>query len=146
MENQAPSTPVLKRVLAITTVVLLLCAAYVGWTFFSRSQNAQKAQQAAAAQEQQRLRNTTDLVFGSGEVKILTFGLAPAHPRRGETINMCYGVSNAVSVTLEPEFKDAKPSYNHCLQVNPVKDTTYTLIAKDAKGQSVSESLTVHVH
>ncbi|MGA7410257.1 MAG: hypothetical protein WBW33_07215 [Bryobacteraceae bacterium] len=145
MENDAASTPVLRRLLVLTSVLLLMGVAYVCWIFYSRAQNEQKAQQEAAQREQQRLRSTTDLVFGSGEVKILTFGLAPAHPRRGETINMCYGVANAVSVSLEPEFKDAKPSYNHCLQVAPVKDTTYTLTAKDGKGHSVSASLTVHV-
>ncbi len=146
MQNDGTSTPVLKRLLVLSTVLLLVGAVYVGWIFYSRGHEAKRAQQEAAQKEEQRLRSTTDLVFGSGEVKILTFGLAPAHPRRGETINMCYGVANAVSVSLDPEFKDAKPSYNHCLQVAPVKDTTYTLTAKDAKGHSVSESLTVHVH
>ena len=139
-------TSVLKRLLLVTSVLLVVGVAYVGWIFYSRGQAAKRAQEEAAQREQQRLRNTTDLVFGSGEVRILTFGLSPAHPRRGETINMCYGVANAVSVSLEPEFKDAKPSYNHCLQVAPVKDTTYTLTARDAKGHSVSASLTVHVH
>ncbi len=146
MENDGTSTSTLRRLLQLTSILLLVGVAYVGWIFYSRAQEAKKAQQAAAAKEEQRLRSTTDLVFGTGEVKILTFGLEPAHPRRGETINMCYGVANAVSVSLEPEFKDAKPSYNHCLQVAPVKDTTYTLTAKDAKGHTVSESLTVHVH
>jgi hypothetical protein len=146
MDASQSSTPVLRRLLVVTTVLLLVAAAYVGWIFFSRAEDAKKAQETAAAQEQQRLRNTTDLVFGSGEVRILMFSVSPAHPRRGEAVNMCYGVANAISLTLEPHVEDTKPSYNHCLQVTPMKDTTYTLTAKDAKGHSVTESLTVHVH
>jgi hypothetical protein len=146
MENDGTSTSTLKRLVQVTAVILLVSAGYVGWILYSRAQETKAAQQAASAKEEQRLRSTTDLVFGSGEVRILGFTIDPAHPRRGETINICYGVANAVSVSLEPEFKDAKPSYNHCLQVAPVKDTTYTLTAKDNKGKSVNESLTVHVH
>ena len=146
METDGASTSTPKRMVQITSVLVLVGLGYVGWVFYSRAEETKKAEQAAAAREEQRLRRTTDLVFGSGEVRILGFSLDAAHPRRGETINVCYGVANAVSVSLEPLFKDAKPSYNHCLQVAPVKDTTYMLTAKDDKGHSVNESLTVHVH
>jgi len=58
---------------------------------------------------------------------------------------MCYGVSNAVQVKIEPEVEPIKPALSHCLEVFPKKTTTYTLKADDAKGNSKSASLTIKV-
>ena len=58
---------------------------------------------------------------------------------------MCYGVSNATAVKIEPGVEPIKPALSHCLEVFPKKTTTYTLKAEDAKGNSKSASLTITV-
>jgi hypothetical protein len=70
-----------------------------------------------------------------------------ATPRiqRGETAQICYGVANAKSVTLEPQSSKVWPSHNLCIDVKPVKTTTYTLVATGADGRNVSEQVTVEV-
>lgn len=129
--------------LPYTTVVLLIVAIYVGWTFYSRSQAAKEARDAAAAQKASRNKQVVDQIFGSGDVKLLNFSISQIHLKRGETAHLCYGVSNAVSVLIEPHVEDTKPSYNHCLEIAPKHDTTYTLTAKDKAGHIAKGSLSV---
>ena len=71
---------------------------------------------------------------------------APPRIRGGETAQVCFGVANAKSVTLEPQKSQVWPSHNLCVEVRPAKTTTYTLTATGADGQSVSQEVTVEVH
>ena len=64
---------------------------------------------------------------------------------RGETAQICYGVANATSVTLEPQSNKVWPSHNLCVDVKPVKTTTYTLTATGADGKSVTQQVTIEV-
>ena len=64
---------------------------------------------------------------------------------RGEEVDLCYGVSNAKTVTLVPQPNAVWPSYSRCVQVSPQKTTTYTLTVTDAAGNTKSASLTVEV-
>jgi hypothetical protein len=66
--------------------------------------------------------------------------------RRGETAQICFGVANAKSVTLVPQENKVWPSHNLCVDVKPVKTTTYTLTATGADGKNVSQQVTVEVH
>jgi hypothetical protein len=131
--------------LPYTTVLLLIIAIYVGWTFYSRWRDAKAAREAIAAAKAERNQQVVNQIFGSGDVKLLNFSISPVHLRRGEPTNMCYGVSNAVSVVIEPHVEDTKPSYNHCFQISPKKSTTYTLTAKDKAGHVAGGSLSVVV-
>ncbi len=109
------------------------------------------AEEAVAAKKAAQNKRVVDQVFGSGNVKLLEFSVSQLHLRRGESTNLCYGVSNAVSVTIEPHIEDTRPTYHYCLQVEPKKTTTYTLTAKDAAGHvetgiaDHSGELTIHV-
>jgi hypothetical protein len=58
---------------------------------------------------------------------------------------MCYGVSNAAKVGIEPGIEPIQPALSHCLEVFPRKTTKYTLTAKDARGNTKSASLTIRV-
>jgi len=118
---------------------------YVAWVFYSRRRDQRAAEEALAAKKAAQNQKVVDAYFGSGDVKLLQFSVGPIHLRRGDKANMCYGVSNAVSITIEPHVEDTKPSYNHCFQIAPRQTTTYTLTAKDAKGHTETGSLTVHV-
>jgi hypothetical protein len=135
-----------ERILPYTTVLLILAMLYAGWTFYSRWRDRKDAEERAAAQKAEQNKKIVDQVFGSGEIKLLNFSISPILLKRGETAHLCYGVSNAVSVTISPHVEDTKPSYNHCLDIEPRATTTYTLTAKDQAGHSQTGSLTVTVH
>jgi hypothetical protein len=131
--------------LPYTTILLVIVALYVAWIFYSRWRDKRQAEQHAAEAEAVQQKNVVDQVFGSGQVKLLNFSISPIRLHRGESARLCYGVSNAVSVIIEPHVEDTKPSYNHCLDISPGKNTTYTLTAKDKAGHVETGSLTVTV-
>lgn len=142
--SDQPDSPV-RRILPYTTVLLIAVAIYVGYIFYSRWSAGREAEKRAAEAKLRDDRFVAGLLGGAnGPVKLLTF-TAPSLAKRGETITLCYGVSNAVSVTVEPHVEDTKPSYLHCMQTVVKKETTYTLTAKDAAGHTAGGSLTVHV-
>jgi hypothetical protein len=133
------------KLLPYTTVLLLIVMAYVGWVFYSRWRDAKRAEADAAAKKAEQNKKVVDQVFGSGQVKLLNFSVSRVRLHPGETTQMCYGVSNAISVTIEPHVEDTKPSFNHCFTIAPKTDTTYTLTAKDAAGGTQTASLLVTV-
>ncbi|MFZ0595067.1 MAG: hypothetical protein WAM39_31690 [Bryobacteraceae bacterium] len=146
MAAEGEKTRILERILPYITVLLILAVLYVGWTFYSRWRDSRNAEERAAAVKAEQNKKVVDQVFGSGEIKLLNFSISPIRLRRGETARLCYGVSNAVSVTISPHVEDTKPSYNHCLDIEPQSTTTYTLTAKDQAGRTQTGSLTVTVH
>jgi hypothetical protein len=127
--------------------ILLVVAIYVVWTLLSRhianrayeerlhSQQAEKQRQSDRAAIEQ---------LGGSELAIQML-YATAEIRHGETAQVCFGVANAKSVTLEPQDHPVWPSHNLCVDVNPKKTTTYTLTATDADGKSVTQQVTVKV-
>jgi hypothetical protein len=145
MDEGKRSTGAAQKLLPYTTILLIVAALYVGWVFFSRWRDNRNAEEAAAAKKAAQNKKVVDQVFGSGAVKLLNFSVSQTRLRPGDTTNLCYGVANAVSVTIEPHVEDIRPTYNYCLQIQPKKTTTYTLTAKDAAGHTESGSLTVAV-
>lgn len=65
--------------------------------------------------------------------------------RSGETVQLCYGVAHAKTVTLEPQDNPVWPSHSHCVDVKPAKSTIYTLTARDARGKTVSRTINIQV-
>ena len=145
MADSRNVTGIAQKILPYTTIALIIAVLYVAWVFYSRRRDQRAAEEALAAKKAAQNQKVVDTYFGSGDVKLLQFSVGPIHLRRGDKANMCYGVSNAVSITIEPHVEDTKPSYNHCFQIAPRQTTTYTLTAKDAKGHTETGSLTVHV-
>jgi hypothetical protein len=134
----------LRRILPYTSLVLILAALYTGWTFYSRRQIAAEAErqlQQQQADEEQKVVSE----LGGDQLKILAFGATPGEVSPGGTVVLCYGVSNATRVRIEPGVEPIKPAVSHCLEVFPRKTTTYRLKAEDAKGNSKSASLTIRV-
>jgi len=83
--------------------------------------------------------------LGGNKFDILNFYASPGKIRRGESAQLCYGVSNAKTVRLDPPAGDVWPSYSRCFDVTPSKDTTYTLTADDGQGNTKTASLTIEV-
>src|SRR5579862_6332576 len=112
-----------------SAVVLLLAMCYVGWVFFSRWQQnraiAEKAEKASAAKRVQD--QQTFQAMGGSSFEILAFYARPPAISRGDSASLCYSVSNAKSVTLDPPSNvHVWPSYERCVSVSPTKTTTYT--------------------
>jgi hypothetical protein len=135
----------LRNVWIIFGVVVVVLLIYNGLIFYSRREENLEIQRQAA--ERQRESDARSLeMMGGNQFQILMFYASPGHLHRGDTANLCYGTSNAKSVTLDPKVADVYPAYSNCVRVSPRKTTTYTLTATDAQGHSKTESLTLEVH
>jgi hypothetical protein len=62
----------------------------------------------------------------------------------GSTV-LCYSVSDAKSVRLDPPVESITPSLNRCIEVRPKGETRYTLTAEGSGGQTASQSVTIRV-
>ena len=125
-----------------------MVALVVGWIFFSRWwQN--RAFEHRVREERTEKQREDDLAtleqMGGKELAILTFYAVPGEIRRGESVQLCYGVANAKTVQLEPQSNPVWPSYSRCVDVTPAKTTTYTLTISGASGNTRSQSLVVTV-
>ena len=130
----------MRRSLVILALCLVLAAGvgYVGWTFFSRwSEN--RTNEKAAEAEQAKANAKIVEMYGSGNLKILNFYAI----RRSEKTLLCYGVSNATAVRIEPRVEPLKPSLSRCVEVAPKSTTQYTLTAEDAAGHQATGSVVV---
>ena len=134
-----------RKLLPYTTVGVILAAIYCGYIFYSRWSENREAEQKAQQRELAADQKTVN-AYGGGKLKILTFTLSSGAIHRGEQIDICYGVANAKTVTIDPKPDgETWPSLNRCVNAEPKKDTTYTLTATDDKGQSETQSLAVKV-
>ena len=137
----------LKSPLAYTSFLILAVLLYVAWTFFSRH-NEDRAYEQRIRNERAQKQRTADQAaieqLGGSELAIQMFYATP-EIGRGESAQVCYGVANAKSVTLEPQSNPVWPSHNLCVDVKPTKSTTYTLTATGADGKTVSGQVTVAV-
>lgn len=96
--------------------------------------------------EQKRAEDERSIeTLGGNRFEIQSFYAMPGIIRRGGAAQLCYGVSNAKTVRLDPPAGEVWPSYSRCIEVSPKKDTTYTLTAEDAGGHTKTASLTLKV-
>ncbi|HUA00864.1 MAG TPA: hypothetical protein VMB02_11090 [Candidatus Aquilonibacter sp.] len=134
----------MRAYIAVSAVVLLAALAYVGWVFWSRAQQDKIIEERLAAQRRAQDAQAVESM-GGNHFEILAFYANPPVISRGDNADLCYSVSNAKSVTLEPQSSPVWPSYEHCVSVLPRKTTTYMLTATDAAGHTKSASITVEV-
>jgi len=123
---------------------VVLAALYSGWTIYTRRQSAADAER-QSQEKQVEADRAVVARFGGDQLKILGFSAEGAEVSAGGRVLLCYGVSNAARVTIEPGVEPIKPALSHCLEVFPEKTTTYTLKAEDGKGNSKGASLTIKV-
>jgi hypothetical protein len=123
---------------------MVLAALYSGWIFYSRRQIAAEAERQLQQKKADEDRRVV-AEFGGDQLRILSFGATTGEVPPGGRVVLCYGVSNATEVKIEPGVEPIKPAVSHCLDVFPKKTTTYTLKAEDARGNSKSATLTIRV-
>jgi hypothetical protein len=144
--QETKGTSVLRTLNRFGTVGLIIAALYLAWTFYARHSADQQAARDLAAKQQAETKREADLIFGNGEVKIVSYSVDKSAVAPGESADLCYGVVNATKVVIEPHVEDSKPSAYHCLTIAPHATTTYTITASNNKGQSKSLAVTLHVH
>jgi hypothetical protein len=138
---------ILSNPLLYTSSALVLAIIYVGATFLSRWEDSRKEEE-KMAQKQEQKRADDERAFelmGGNHFEILNFYASPPSIKRGETAQLCYGVSNAKEVRLDPPAGNVWPALTRCFPINPKKNTTYTLTAEDAQGQTKAATVTLQV-
>jgi hypothetical protein len=134
----------MRRAVQFVGVLIVVALIYDGGIFYSRWSRNRQAAQAQADKEASQERKEIDAVGGGG-LKIISFYAAPGAIRRGDHTNLCYGVTGASTVRMEPVVETVWPALTRCVQVSPRKDTEYKLIAEDEAGHSVTQSVAVRI-
>ena len=142
-----PKSP-LKNPLLYSSIALGVVLLGVVLVMFSRWQENRGIERQAAQQRAEKQREQDQAAveqLGGKEFTILDFYASPKVIRRGESAQLCYGVSNAKTVKLEPQSQPVWPSPARCVDVSPIKTTTYTLTIENAKGDTKSQTVDVRV-
>lgn len=134
----------LRRALPYLGILIVLGLIYDGFVFYSRWSRKQDEKEAQANQATELERKTVE-AFGGLDLKIVAFYAAPGMIEKGAHTSLCYGVTGAKNVRMDPPVDAVWPALTRCVQVSPRKDTEYKLIAEDEKGRSVTQSVTVKV-
>jgi hypothetical protein len=146
-EQKAPRT--LRNMWMGFGVVAAIIVGYTAFTFWSRWQENQDIAAKEKAAQAAKVRDDAAKSFevlGGADFKIVSFYAMPGTVHRGDSVDMCYGVSNAKSVKLDPpEVASMFPSLNRCVKVAPKKTTIYTFTADDGKGNTKTAQLTIEV-
>jgi hypothetical protein len=138
----------LRNPLLYTSAVVVAALLGVVYVMFSRWQEHRSIDRHATEQRAEKQREEDRVALeqlGGKDFAILSFYASPTVIRRGESAQLCYGVSNAKSVKLEPQPQPVWPSAAHCVDVSPTKSMTYTLTAVDAAGATKSQTVELKV-
>lgn len=128
----------IRKILPYTGILVLLAALYVAYTFYTRHSSAQQEQSQQLHHEAESELDTIARAGGPA-LKITSFYAAGGkHPQ------LCYGVINAKSLTLDPPAEKVWPSLSRCFDV-PAKAAHYTLKARDESGHTAEKSVDVAV-
>jgi len=130
--------------LPFLTIALLAALAYDAWVFYSRWSDARQAERARQEREAADAQRTLDLLGGGG-LKIVSFYATPGAIHPGEHASLCYGVTGAKSVRMEPAMEELHPALSYCMQVSPARSTEYNLFAQDVAGHIVTSTVTIQV-
>jgi len=124
-------------------VAILAAVLCVGWMFAKRQGFGSDASglqpHTAAASAGSDRPNDADAV------KILQFYARDSVLTEGGKTVLCYGVSNARTVRIDPPVEGVGPALSRCVEVRPKRETLYTLIAEGSDGRTVSQSAGVQI-
>ena len=126
-------------------VITLIAVLWILFSRWERNLSIERRTREEKAQKQSENDRIALEQLGGKELAIQSFYASPGAIRKGENVQLCYGVANAKSVKLEPQENAVWPSYARCVNVSPAKSTTYTLTISDASGNTKTQSLQVTV-
>lgn len=138
----------LKDLLRRTAIPLRISAAfaalYLLYVFASRHQSNVRFMERDKPAEETR-NKAFDEAYGGTDVKILQFYAREGVLIEGASTVLCYGVINAKSLKIEPPVEGVSPSLNRCVEIAPLKTTSYALTAEGKDGKTASASFTLTV-
>jgi hypothetical protein len=134
----------IRRMLPLLGVLIAAAVIYDAAIFYSRWNDARQATQQRADAETNHERNVIN-ALGGDELKIVAFYAVPRVISRGARTELCYGVTGATKVRIEPPVADVWPALSRCLQASPERSTEYKLVAEDGAGHSTTQSVTITV-
>jgi hypothetical protein len=149
MEQVPEKKSPLKNPYLYSLLLILIVLIYVGYTFYSRREsNREFEKQREEKSTEQRREDDRRAIeqLGGSELAVQSLYVAPASIHRGEKAQLCYNVSNAKTVVLDPPEGNVWPSHFRCIDLSPKKTTTYTLTITGAAGNTVSQSVELKVH
>jgi hypothetical protein len=130
----------------VLALIVLGYTAFVFWSRWQENQDIAAKERAAQAAKVRDDAAKSFEVLGGADFKIISFYAMPGTIHRGDSVDMCYGVSNAKSVKLDPpDVANMFPSLDRCVKVAPKQTTTYTFTADDGKGNTKTAQLTIEV-
>ena len=147
MQQQPEKSP-FKNPYVYSLLLIFVVLLYVGYTMYSRREsNREFEKQRAEKSAEQRHDDDRRAIeqLGGSELAVQSLYVAPASIHRGEKAQLCYNVSNAKTVTLDPPAGNVWPSHFRCVDLSPKKTTTYTLTITGATG-TMSQSVELKVH
>jgi len=126
-------------------VAFLFVGLYVGWVFYSRSQANQAIADKAAEKHRAKDQQTFEMM-GGNRFDILGYTAYPETIQAGERSSLCYSVSNAKTVNIEPQTEEPVwPAFARCVHVSPRKTTNYSLTIDDGAGHTKNATIEVKV-
>ena len=129
----------------VSVAAFLGVLSYIGWVFYSRSQANQAIAEKAAEKQRSQDQQTVE-AMGGNRFEILGYMAYPTAIHSGEKSKLCYSVSNAKGVKIEPAADEPVwPAFSRCVNVSPRKTTKYTLTIDDGAGHTKTASLEVKV-
>lgn len=129
----------------VSVVSFLFVGFYIGWVFYSRWQANQDIANKAAEKQRAKDQQAFEMM-GGNRFDILVYAANPPIIRAGEKSSLCYSVSNAKAVKIEPQAEEPVwPAFSRCVHVSPRKTTTYTLTIEDGAGHSKTATVEVTV-
>jgi len=134
----------MKKILRWMWIPVVLAFGYSGWVVYERRASSREIAEEAERKHVEADRQVIEKL-GSGQLKILMFYANPPVVKRGEKGLLCYGVSNAASVRIEPNLPGVGPALSRCVEAEPKTNTEYTLVAKGSDGSEVSGKVEVVV-
>jgi hypothetical protein len=146
--DQTPKSHPARKLWLYSSPILLIVFIYSGWIMLSRWQENKQLEDRAAeqvrAKEKLEAQQTVESL-GGNRFDILSFYVSPGAIHRGDPAQLCYGVSNAKTVALDPPVAEMWPSASRCFDINPTKTTNYTLTATDAQGNKKTVAVQLKV-
>jgi hypothetical protein len=143
-----PAKSIFKNPYLYSYSLLVIAVLVVAWVLFSRWEENRTIENRAKVEKTQKQLEQDRIVLemmGGKELAIQNFYATPGEIHRGQTVQLCYGVANAKTVTLEPQSNPVWPSYSRCVDVTPTKTTVYTLTVAGAAGDTKTQTLEVKV-
>jgi len=133
-----------RKLVQMMWLVVLFAAVYSGYIVWSRWHERRVGEQQERMRESENARRVVD-TYGGNKLTILHFYATQSSIRLGAATTLCYGVSNAASVRIEPPVNEVWPSISRCLELHPKQSTIYKLVAADKAGHEETATVAIEV-